>query len=125
MSMAARRSSDDGSSLVPVTRAVPASGDAPVMREWAEELVTRARAEGVELTGDDGLLTGLIHQVLQAGLEVELEEHLGYERYDAAGRGSGNSRNGSYAKTIATEIGDVEVQMPRDRNATFEPVTVP
>ena len=49
------------------------------MREWAEELVARAREEGVELTGDDGLLTALVRQVLQTGLEVEMAEHLGYE----------------------------------------------
>jgi transposase-like protein len=95
------------------------------MRAWAEELVARAHAEGVELTGEGGLLTDMVRRVLQTGLEVELADHLGYEPYDPAGRGSGNSRNGSYPKTITTEIGEVEVRMPRDRNATFEPVTVP
>lgn len=59
------------------------------MREWAEQLVPRARAEGLELTGEEGLLTGLVKQVLQTGLEVELAEHLGYEAYDPAGRGVG------------------------------------
>jgi transposase-like protein len=95
------------------------------MRDWAEELVARARAEGVELTGEGGLLTGLVRQVLQTGLEVELEEHLGYEPHDPAGRGSGNSRNGRSRKTVKTDIGDVELAVPRDRNGTFEPVTVP
>ena len=55
------------------------------MRDWADELVARARAEGVELTGDNGLLTGLVRQVLQTGLEVEMTDHLGYERHAAAG----------------------------------------
>jgi len=82
-------------------------------------------AEGLDLTGEGGLLTDLVRQVLQTGLEVELADHLGYEPYDPVGRGSGNSRNGSYPKTVATEIGDVELQMPRDRNGTFSPVTVP
>src|SRR3546814_16671215 len=50
---------------------------------------------------------------------------LGYEPYDPAGRGSGNSRNGYSAKTVTTEIGDVDLRVPRDRNGTFEPVTVP
>ena len=59
------------------------------MREWAEELVARAREEGVELTGDDGLLTELVRQVLQTGLEVEMTDHLGYEPHAAAGRGVG------------------------------------
>jgi transposase-like protein len=108
--------------LVPAPRAVP---DGEAMRDWAEELVARARADGVELTGDNGLLTGLVRNVLQAGLEVEMADHLGYEPYDAAGRGSGNSRNGSTPKTVTTEIGEVELRVPRDRNATFDPVTVP
>jgi transposase-like protein len=91
----------------------------------ARELVSRARSQGVELTGDDGLLTAMVRQVLQTGLNVELAEHLGYEPYAPTGRGSGNNRNGSYPKTVVTEIGEVEVQMPRDRLGTFEPVTVP
>ena len=95
------------------------------MREWAETLVARSRAEGVDLVGADGLLTALLRTVLQTGMEVELAEHLGYERNDPAGRGSGNSRNGYSAKTVATEIGDIELKIPRDRNATFEPLTVP
>ena len=65
------------------------------MRDWADELVERARAEGVELTGENGLLTALVRQVLQTGLEVEMTDHLGYEPHAVAGRGSGNSRNGS------------------------------
>jgi len=101
------------------------AADTPAMKEWAAELVARARAEGVDLTGEDGLLTAMVRQVLQTGLEVEMSEHLGYEAYDPAGRGSGNSRNGSYPKTVATEIGDVDLRVPRDRNATFDPVTVP
>lgn len=124
--MRTRRSMTDGSALVPTERLVPAVLEAPPeMRDWAEQLVARARAEGVNLTGDDGLLTAMVRQVLQTGLEVELADHLGYEPYDPAGRGSGNSRNGSYPKTVTTEIGEVELAMPRDRNGTFEPVTIP
>ncbi len=104
---------------------VPAGGDVASMDAWAAELVERARAEGVALTGDGGLLTDLMRHVLQRGLEVELSEHLGYERHAIEGRGSGNSRNGSYPKTVTTEIGEVEVLMPRDRAGTFEPVTIP
>jgi hypothetical protein len=70
------------------------------MADWAAELVDRARREGVELTGQDGLLAALVGQVLQRGLEVEMTDHLGYERHDPAGRGSGNSRNGHYPKTV-------------------------
>jgi len=116
---------DDRPELVPARRRLPAVPDGPEMREWAEALVERARADGVSLTGEGGLLTALMGQVLQTGLEVELADHLGYEAYDPAGRGSGNSRNGSYPKTVTTEIGPVELRMPRDRTGTFEPVTVP
>ena len=113
-------------SLEPSTRSVAfVAGDAPAMREWAEQLVAHARAAGVELTGDDGLLTAMVRQVLQTGLEVELADHLGYEPYDPAGRGSGNSRNGSSAKMVTTEVGQVALRVPRDRNGTFDPQTVP
>jgi transposase-like protein len=95
------------------------------MRDWARELVSRARGEGVALTGDGGLLTVMVREVLQAGLDVEMSEHLGYEPHAVEGRGTGNSRNGGYAKTVATDIGPVELRMPRDRQGTFDPVTVP
>jgi len=115
----AAHETNDARSVVTVT------GDDAGMREWAEQLVARARAEGVELTGDDGLLTAMVRQVLQTGLEVEMSEHLGYERHDPAGRGSVNSRNGGYAKRVTTDVGAVELRMPRDRDGTFDPATVP
>jgi putative transposase len=123
--MTTKSSSDEVSSVAGARSVAFVAGDTPAMREWAEELVARARAEGVELTGDDGLLTAMIRQVLQTGLEVELSDHLGYEPHDPAGRGSGNSRNGSYSKTVTTDIGDVDLRMPRDRNGSFDPQTVP
>jgi putative transposase len=89
-----------------------------VVADLAGQLVARARAgEPVALTGKDGLLAGLIGQVLQAGLALELEEHL-------AGAG-GNGRNGFRAKTLSTEAGPVTVSVPRDRAGTFEPALVP
>jgi putative transposase len=97
----------------PAVRGVPLVGDGPTMRDWAAELVAQARAEGVELTCDNGLLTGLVRQVLQTGLEVEMTDHLGYERHAAEGRGSGNSRNGLTTKTVTTEVGKVELSPPR------------
>jgi transposase-like protein len=122
--MATRKYVDaDEISVLPARR--EAVVDSPALRDWAEALVDRARADGVQLTGQDGLLTGLIRQVLQTGLEVEMADHLGYEHSDPTGRNSGNSRNGSYPKTVATEIGDVELRIPRDRNGTFEPASVP
>ncbi len=119
--MTKRTTGDDASPDLPV----PAGGDPASMDDWAARLVDQARADGVALTGDGGLLTDLMRHVLQRGLEVELSEHLGYERHAVEGRGSGNSRNGSYPKTITTEVGEVEVLMPRDRAGTFEPVTIP
>ena len=112
---------DQNMSAVPAGEAVGGTA----MKEWAELLVAQARADGVELTGDGGLLTGLVRQVLQTGLEVEMSEYLGYERHAVEGRGSGNSRNGSTPKTVTTEIGEVDLAVPRDRAGTFEPVTVP
>jgi putative transposase len=114
----------DGGESEVLPAAVPAAG-ADSRRAWAQELVDRARSEGVALTGEDGLLTLMVREVLQAGLDVEMAEHLGYEHYEAAGRGSGNSRNGSYPKTVKTDVGPVELRMPRDREGTFEPATVP
>lgn len=83
-----------------------------------------AKADGVELVGPDGLLTGLTKTVLETALEAELSEHLGYDRHDPAGRDGGNSRNGTRTKTVLTEIGSVEIEVPRDRDASFEPQIV-
>jgi transposase-like protein len=120
-----KRSDDELPVVLTPASLVPAAGDGPSLDAWATELVERARSEGVALTGDGGLLTELMRSVLQRGLEIEMTEHLGYERHDPEGRGSGNSRNGFYPKTVRTEVGDVEVAVPRDRNATFEPATIP
>ncbi len=91
----------------------------------AEDLVDEARAKGIALTGDGGLLPALVARVLETGLAAELTDHLGYEPHATEGRGSGNSRNGSFAKTVTTEIGEVPIRVPRDRNGTFEPRLVP
>jgi transposase-like protein len=96
-----------------------------LVAEAAEGLIEQAKATGVALTGEGGLLTGLVGRVLQGALESEITNHLGYERHGVEGRRSGNSRNGHYPKTVRTEVGDVEVKIPRDRNGSFEPATVP
>ena len=93
-------------------------------QQFAQALVAQARSEGVELIGPGGLLTGLTKSVLETALEAELTEHLGYQQYDAAGRDGGNSRNGTRTKTVFTEIGPVEIEVPRDRAGTFEPAIV-
>jgi putative transposase len=95
------------------------------LEELATELVARADAEGVSLVGPGGLLAGLTKTVLESALEAEMSEHLGYEPHDRAGHLSGNSRNGTRSKTVLTEVGPVVLEVPRDRNSTFEPQIVP
>jgi transposase-like protein len=105
-----------------VTEPTTPAARSPQDRQLAEELVERARTEGVELVGPGGLLTGLTKDVLEASLEAEMSEHLGYEKHDPAGRVKGsNSRNGTRSKSVLTDIGPVEVEVPRDRDGSFEP----
>jgi putative transposase len=93
-------------------------------QQLAQELVEQARADGVELMGRGGLLTGLTKSVLETALETEMSEHLGYDKPDPMGCNGGNSRNGTRPKTVLTEIGPVEIEVPRDRDGTFEPAIV-
>ena len=93
-------------------------------QQLAQQLVDSAREEGVELVGPGGLLTGLTKTVLETALEAELDEHLGYDKHAVAGRDGGNSRNGTRRKTVLTEIGPVQIEVPRDRDASFEPQLV-
>jgi transposase-like protein len=89
------------------------------------ELVRAARDRGEELTGPDGLLKSITKQVLEAALEEEMSEHVGYDKHAVEGRNGGNSRNGTRAKTVLTDnAGAVQVQVPRDRDGSFEPVIV-
>ncbi len=89
-----------------------------------DDLVARARERGLDLTGPGGLLTALTQRVLESALEGELTDHLGYDKHDPSGRGSGNSRNGTRAKTVLTDIGPVEIEVPRDREGSFDPQIV-
>src|SRR5438270_9612715 len=90
-------------------------------QQLAAQLVEQARAEGVELVGPGGLLTGLTKTVLETALEAEMEDHLGYAKHAPEGRDRGNSRNGIRSKTVLTEVGEVEIEVPRDREGSFEP----
>ena len=72
--------------------------------------------------GKDGIFARLFAKTMEAMLEAEMSEHLGYERYEAKGRKSGNSRNGHTHKTLQSSAGaDVAISVPRDRNSAFEP----
>jgi transposase-like protein len=94
--------------------------------EAARELVKLAREQGLSLTGPGGLLKQLTKTVIETALDEELTEHLGYEKHDAAGKQTGNTRNGTRSKTVLTETtGPVGIDVPRDRDGTFEPVIVP
>lgn len=92
--------------------------------ELVERLMAQA-GDDVELLGPDGLLSEVTKAVMERALKAELTYDLGYEEGDPSGRGSGNSRNGSYPKTVLTDIGSVDLDIPRDRNGEFEPRLVP
>lgn len=96
-----------------------------VERNAVRELVKAARARGDDLTGPEGLLKVITKQVIEAALEEEMTEHVGYDKHAVQGRNGGNSRNGTRAKTVLTDnAGPVEVEVPRDRDGSFEPVIV-
>ncbi len=103
--------------------------------ELIERLMAGASGE-LELLGPDGLLAEVTKAVMERALKAELTYDLGYEEGDPAGRGSGNSRNGTYPKTVLTDLGSVELDVPTsahgekpmavdNRNGTFEPRLVP
>jgi transposase-like protein len=89
-----------------------------------DEIFARIDA-GEALTGQAGLLKGMLKAALERGLEAELSDHVGYDRGDPDASLFPNSRNGTFPKTVASEIGDVELAIPRDRNGTFTPMLVP
>ncbi|MET7339668.1 IS256 family transposase [Nonomuraea sp. NPDC005650] len=94
-------------------------------RELVARLVDQARADGVELVGENGLLGRLTKLVLESALEGEITDHLGYDKHErGAGTETGNSRNGARSKTVLTDVGPVEISVPRDRDGSFEPKIV-
>lgn len=106
-----------------ITDAAGAAGAVP--DELIDAVMANVDAGGVELLGPDGVLAELTKRILERGLAEELTDHLGYEPGDPAGRGSGNNRNGTTPKTVFSEVGAVDLDIPRDRNGTFEPQLVP
>ena len=90
-----------------------------------DALLADAKISGTPIDGVDGLLNRMTKAVIERALQAEMTHELGYARDDPAGAGSGNSRNGSARKTIATANGPVTIDVPRDRNGTFEPKIVP
>jgi putative transposase len=93
--------------------------------DLVDQLMAKIRTDGLELLGEGGVLAELTKRLLERALDEELTFDLGYERGDAVGHGSGNSRNGTTPKRVFTEIGPIDLDVPRDRNGTFEPQIVP
>lgn len=77
-----------------------------------------------DLMGDNGAIKKLIKSSLEAMLESELTEHLGYPKYSAKGKNTGNSRNGGTYKTLKNDNGEIDLRIPRDRNSSFDPIIV-
>jgi putative transposase len=116
-----------------MTMTAVSKGDAPADESVLAELVDdaliarlagQARARGVSLVGEGGLLQQLTKRVLEAALEGEMDSHLGSGKHERAGRVSGNARNGRRAKKVLTEAGPVELDVPRDRDGSFAPQIV-
>jgi putative transposase len=88
--------------------------------ETIDALIKDAKATGTPLDGVGGLLSQMTTAVLERALQTEVVNHLGYDSGDPAGHGSGNSRNGKSRKTVATAKEPIEIDVPRDRNGSFE-----
>jgi putative transposase len=90
-----------------------------------DRMIADSKEAGISLLdGPDGLLNQITARVIERALGAEMEDYLGYAKGDPAGNGTGNSRNGSYGKTVTTTAGPVRIQVPRDRNSMFEPQIV-
>src|ERR1039457_679618 len=119
----------DGSGEMPEE---PGAGREETVRELVGDraldlLLARSKDEAgqLRLTGGGSMLGELVRAVLERALEAEMAAHLGYEPHERAGHNSGNSRNGTIAKTVQTGVGPVGLQVPRDRAGSFEPLLVP
>lgn len=92
----------------------------PITPELLDELLKDYKSPD-DMFGDDGLLQQLTKAVVERALQGELTHHLGYQKHDPAGHNSGNSRNGKSTKTVRGKRGQLQIDVPRDRNAEFEP----
>src|SRR3954447_15723640 len=97
----------------------------PVELAAVKDLVLLARTAGIALTGPDGLLKAMTKTVIEAALEEEMADHLGYDKHAVEGRNGANSRSGKRSKTVLTDsCGEVDIDVPRDRDGSFEPKLV-
>jgi putative transposase len=93
-----------------------------------KELIDRLLAEykkPEDIIGENGLLKQLTKALVERALQAEMTTHLGYEKHDPEGHNSGNTRNGSSSKRLKGDFGTVEIEVPRDRQASFDPKLVP
>lgn len=117
---------NDSEPAVPVQGSKrPSTSMASGLEVEIASIIEKAQAKGLQLTGAGGLLPDMIKQAVEAAMNVELTDHLGYERYAVEGRGSGNSRNGTTPSTVQTNAGPVDLDRPRDRNGEFDSAVVP
>jgi transposase-like protein len=92
----------------------------PITDQLLDQLLADCKSPE-DLMGEQGLLRQLTKKLAERALEAEMEHHLGYAKHDPAGKKSGNSRNGKTSKTVRSVHGEIELEVPRDRNSTFEP----
>ncbi len=92
----------------------------PITKDLLDQLLQEYE-KPEDLLGDDGLLHQLTKALVERALEGEMTHHLGYRKHESVGDKSGNSRNGTSSKTIRSKRGQTSIEVPRDRNASFEP----
>lgn len=95
----------------------------PISDKLIDQLL-EGNSSAEDLLGEDGLLKQLTKRIAERALDAELDQHLGYNKHDPAGKNTGNSRNGKSRKTVRSIHGDMELEVPRDRQGEFEPQLV-
>ena len=127
MTVTKHENQDGKIDAVEAAEQIAAVGDMGALKSSGafDELMAQIDRGEIELEGKDGFIQQLIKASLERGLKAELSDHLGYEQGDPDGRMVPNSRNGSYPKTVATSVGDVDLAVPRDREGSFVPQLVP
>ena len=111
----------DGADMPPIDQSEPDGG----LDSEIAKIIEQAQSQGLKLTGEGGLLPGMIKQAVEAAMGAEVSDHLGYDRYAVEGRGTGNSRNGHKATKVQTNAGPVKVDRPRVRNGEFDSAVLP
>jgi putative transposase len=97
--------------------------------DLAERRIVHKTTEGYQkpedVIGENGLLKQLTKALVERAMNAELTHHLGYKKNDPQGRGSGNSRSGKSRKKLKGDFGEIDIEVPRDREGQFKPKIVP